>query len=247
VWTHPAARRWEYTYDALGNRISVEHNGVVTQYLHDPIGLVDVAAEYDGGGALAARYIHGLGLAARVDAGGQSAYYAFDATGNTRQLSNASGTVVNSYDYDPFGIPLQTSETIQNPFRYVGRYGVLEEQNDLTSMRTRFYSKSAGRFVSVDPIGYAKNANLYLYTNNNPIAYVDPLGLYTFDFRWGVDWPIGTFIQQGKSWTLDQGSQWNWHLEASPMPMYKAVLNSVIPIGLLTWVKAGTAVHHLQV
>ena len=60
----PGGETWEYTYDALGNRTTASHNGVVTRYVHDPIGLVDVAAEYDGSGALAARYIHGMGLIA---------------------------------------------------------------------------------------------------------------------------------------------------------------------------------------
>jgi RHS repeat-associated protein len=164
----------------LGNRISVNHNGGVTQYLHDPIGLVDVAAEYDGGGALAARYIHGLGLAARVDAGGQAAYYAFDATGNTRQLSNASGTVVNAYDYDPFGIALQTIETIPNPFRYVGMLGIVQDESGASFMRARYYSSEIGRFLTADPINLLGGYNLYASVDNNPVNQVDPQGLKPF-------------------------------------------------------------------
>jgi YD repeat-containing protein len=43
----PSDGTWEYAYDAFGNRIRVNHNGTETRYVHDPIGLVDVAGEYD--------------------------------------------------------------------------------------------------------------------------------------------------------------------------------------------------------
>lgn len=117
-----ASGTWQYTYDALGNRVAVDHGGSVTQYVHDPIGLGDVAAEYDGGGAPVARYLHGLGLVARIDAAAQPGYYAFDGTGHTRQVTDGAGAVANSYDYPPFGLPLLVDETIPNRFRYVGRW-----------------------------------------------------------------------------------------------------------------------------
>ena len=141
--TTPLSGTWQYTYDALGNRSAVTRDGVVTRYVHDPIGLVDVAAEYDGSGALVARYVHGLGLVERISAAGNLAYYAFDGTGHTRQLSDGTGAVANTYDYDPFGIALQTNETITNPFRYVGRFGVMAEGNGLSFMRTRYYGSTA--------------------------------------------------------------------------------------------------------
>jgi RHS repeat-associated protein len=173
----PDGDTWEYTYDALGNRVAVTHNGVETQYVHDPIGLVDVAAEYTGSGALAARYVNGMGLVARVNTAGDPAYYAFDAIGNTRQVSNNTGTIANTYDYDPFGIPLQMNETIPNPFRYVGRLGVMGEANGLNFMRARFYDHKTGHFIQFDPSGYRGGLNLYIYSGNNPISYNDPSGL----------------------------------------------------------------------
>ncbi len=174
--TTPLSGTWRYTYDALGNRINSTHNSITTRYLHDPIGLVDVAAEYDGGGALIARYVHGLGLVTRIDAGGSAAYYAFDGTGHTRQMTAAAGVVVNTYDYDPFGVPLQTSEIIPNSFRYAGRVGIIDEVNGQLFMRARYYHAGIGRFISADPIFSESLPNLYLYARNNPINFLDPSG-----------------------------------------------------------------------
>jgi RHS repeat-associated protein len=176
--SEPDGDTWEYVYDALGNRISVTHNGVETQYLHDPVGLVDVAAEYDGSGTLLARYVHGYGLLSRQDAGGDAAYYAFDGTGNTRQMTDEAGIVVNMYEYDPFGVGLQISEAMPNPFQYVGKFGVMGDGDNLLFMRARFYSQPLGRFISEDPLGLqGGSSNLYAYAANNPISYIDPLGL----------------------------------------------------------------------
>ncbi|MCP4347378.1 MAG: PQQ-binding-like beta-propeller repeat protein [Desulfobacterales bacterium] len=171
---------WEYVYDALGNRITVEHDGSVKRYMHDPIGLVDVAGEYDESGELLARYVHGLGLVARFDGAGNGAYYSFDGIGNTRQLTNSMGTVVNTYDYSPFGIPLQADEVVSNPFRYVGRFGVMDEKNELYFMRARHYSSDVGHFLSQDPIHIEGNdLNLYRYVCNVPTMFIDPIGYYS--------------------------------------------------------------------
>jgi RHS repeat-associated protein/uncharacterized repeat protein (TIGR01451 family) len=190
--TTPLSGTWQYTYDALGNRSAVTRDGVVTRYVHDPIGLVDVAAEYDGSGALVARYVHGLGLVERISAAGNLAYYAFDGTGHTRQLSDGTGAVANTYDYDPFGIALQTNETIPNPFRYVGRFGVMAEGNGLSFMRTRYYGSSIGRFTSVDSVNINGGPNLYAYTFNNPVSLIDPDGRLVFGPTGFLVWKIAT-------------------------------------------------------
>jgi len=66
-------------------------------------------------------------------------------------------------------------------------------------MRNRYYDPEKGRFISEDPIGFAggmvelqdygdavgkvlKSANLYHYTFNNPVNFIDPFGLLV----WGV-------------------------------------------------------------
>ena len=167
---------WSYQYDAFGNRVSSTANGVTTNYVIDPFGLGNVVGEYDAVGNLVAHYNYGLGLVSRTDASGSAVYYAFDAVGSTSVLTNSTGAIVNSYAYDPFGNSLSKSETVPNPFQYVGEYGVTNEANGLDCVRARFLSMVAGRFISSDPIGIRGVANSYAYADNQPTSLIDPSG-----------------------------------------------------------------------
>ncbi len=40
--------------------------------------------------------------------------------------------------------------------------------------RARWYSSEAGRFLTLDPIGYLSGVNQYTYANGNPIGFRDP-------------------------------------------------------------------------
>jgi RHS repeat-associated protein len=187
----PTEGTLEYTYDGFGNRVFVSDNGQTMSYFHDPIGLVDVVAEYDGTGALVVRYDHGLGLADRVSSSGIAAYYNYDALGNTRELTSATGDVANKYDYKPFGDFLNKQETILNPFTYVGRHGVRTEGAGLLLMRERWYSTDLGSFKSVDPILLADSlGNNYRYAEGNPLLLADPNG--TFFLFAPVLWAAGS-------------------------------------------------------
>ncbi|MBN2473846.1 MAG: RHS repeat protein [Pirellulales bacterium] len=169
---------WTYHYDALGNRFATEWNGERTEYLLDPFELADVVAEYGNSGDLLARYVHGLNLASRVDSAGTSAYYDFDATGSTAGISNAAGTYINEYSYLPFGERLQDTEAVTNPFQYVGAFGIMTEANGLDFMRARFYRPLLGAFTSSEPSRLPLQ-DRYLYTQNSPLAFIDPTGFST--------------------------------------------------------------------
>ncbi|MDD2999906.1 MAG: RHS repeat-associated core domain-containing protein, partial [Candidatus Riflebacteria bacterium] len=43
--------------------------------------------------------------------------------------------------------------------------------------RNRYYSPALGRFVSKDPLSFGGGHNLWRYSNNNPIRWLDPWGL----------------------------------------------------------------------
>ena len=94
-------------------------------------------------------------------------------------LLNKDGGLLNSYKSEPFGEIIDAMETVRNPFRFVGQWGVMsfKEVPELYYMRARFYDAQHGRFVSVDPLGIAgRSKNFYTYAYNNPIHFNDPKG-----------------------------------------------------------------------
>ena len=143
----------------------------------DPFGLGNIIAEYNGSGTLVNRYAHGYGLIAANDN-----LYTFDGNGNTSELTNASGQLVNKYLYEPFGGSLYKSETSTNDFEFVGQLGIMNLGNDLLYMRNRFYTPTLGRFMNEDPIGLAGgDVSFYRYVSNDPVNWVDPEGLIGLD------------------------------------------------------------------
>jgi len=115
-------------------------------------------------------------LAAKTSAG--TYYYLTNNIGTTYALTNNTGQLVNKYNYNPWGQITYEQETIKQPFKYVGVYGVREITKDFYLMKHRMYNSYLGRFLEKDPMGYADGTNPYVYAANNPLKYVDPQGLY---------------------------------------------------------------------
>ena len=166
---------WAYEYDALGNRIASVEGGDRTDYLVDPSGLGDVVGKYNT--EQTSKFTHGVGLVSQNSSGGFRNYYDSNAIGSVVGVSDSTGTYVNSYAYLPFGEIKNKTELVSNPYEYVGRWGVMEEEGALNFMRARFYSVAEGRFANPDPIGVNGGINLYQYSANNPVQLIDPSGL----------------------------------------------------------------------
>lgn len=170
-----------FGYDALGNRIRKTTGGVTTKYIVAPTSLPSVLAETDAGGNVTSYYIYGIGLVSKINATNNNTYYyQYDGLGSTVAITDINGTVVNKYVYDDFGnLATNSVEAIANPLKYVGKYGVQTDVNDLLYMRARYYKPSFGRFINKDPIGLSGGINPYRYVQNNPINLNDPFGLKT--------------------------------------------------------------------
>src|SRR5262249_43431236 len=110
-------------------------------------------------------------------------YVEQEANWDVTALVNASGTVVERYDYDPFGqvTYLTASWTTQMSSAYLmvylhqgGRYAV---STGLYYFRNRDDSPVLGRWTRPDSAGYVDGPNLYEYEKNQPVGATDPLGL----------------------------------------------------------------------
>jgi RHS repeat-associated protein len=112
------------------------------------------------------------------DTGGTPLYYHFDFRGDTVALTNSSGAVIATTAYGAYGEILSQTGTASTPFLYNGLWGVQTDSNALYFHRARYYHPELRRWLNADPIGLAGGLNLYGYVGNNPIGFVDPLGLF---------------------------------------------------------------------
>jgi len=164
---------YAYRYDGLLNRVARIGNSVETRY-------VSGLAETDVSGNITAYYVYGLGLISKITPSDQVYYYHYDGIGSTIGMSDSNGNMVNKYAYDEFGKVLNQEEAIPNPFKYVGQFGVMDEENGLFYMRARYYDPEVGRFISKDPIGLLGGLNMFTYVGNNPVNLIDPEGKFVF-------------------------------------------------------------------
>ncbi len=178
---NPGSVTKSYTYDALGNRISATRNGATTRYVLDMSGeMPHVIAETNTSNVPQVYYTHGLGLISSILPDGTPRYYHYDMYGNTVALTDASGNVTDQYAYhsDPFAFNVTSQGSTNNPFKFVGRYGVMDEGDNIYFMRARYYDAETGRFLNEDPIGFeGGDLNLYAYVGGNPVVGIDPKGL----------------------------------------------------------------------
>ncbi len=110
--------------------------------------------------------------------------YLFDGLGSVVALTDGSGTVVNTYRYDPYGnVTPGASNSVANSWQYTGGY--LDSQTGLVKLGQRFYDPklgqrfydpSIGRWTQLDPLGGG-----YVYAGDTRVNFVDPSGLNFID------------------------------------------------------------------
>ena len=74
-------------------------------------------------------------------------YYVTNGHGDVTNLTDTTGAVVKTYDYDAFGQEYSPSSGDTNPFRYCGEY--FDSETKSIYLRARYYSPAVGRFTPV--------------------------------------------------------------------------------------------------
>jgi RHS repeat-associated protein len=174
-----------FQYDAVGRRTQKVIGSTTTGYLYDGINYVQ---EQNAAGAVTATLLTGGvdQLFGRMTSAGISVPLT-DALGSVIAETGSAQTITTSFAYEPYGKTTQTGTTTGNSQQYTGR------ENDATGLyyyRARYYSPSASRFISEDPIGFNGGANAYAYVGGNPFGYVDPIGhnpLLAAEVRYTLD------------------------------------------------------------
>ena len=175
------------TYNGLGDMVSrVEGNTATRCAYNYALGLAPIVAETDGAKPL--RY-HvwspdgALLYSIDVSDGNKVYHYHFDRAGSTLALTDASGAVTDAYAYDPYGRLLAHRGKNAQPFTFVGKWGVRQDDTDgtLYQMRARYYDATTARFLSREPvwtqIDDPRLINPYQYALSDPLDWIDPTGL----------------------------------------------------------------------
>jgi RHS repeat-associated protein len=167
------------TYDALGRWVERAAGGGYTQAIYSPDGRKLALAS---GQSVATAYVALPGGAVvRYTGSGLDTYWHPDWLGTVRLYTSASRAVINDVAVAPFGE------------RYVGNAadsfftGVAQsaEAGDFTNFPARNYHFIEGRWLTPDPAGLAamdpadpQTWNRYAYVDNDPLALVDPSGMF---------------------------------------------------------------------
>jgi RHS repeat-associated protein len=177
------------------------------------------------------------GLLARTDAGG-SAFYHADARGNITTMVDASGNEVARYLYDPFGRLLGKWGMLADANRYRFSSKELHPSSGLYYYGFRFYEPNLQRWVNQDPIGERGGINLYAFVGNDPVNFVDPLGLLDYYYSGGgLLQPSGPVpYLEGDSWYEQLGSALY-----NTIPVAANALNKLAPGDIGTGVGAASA------
>jgi len=191
VITNAQGRTFIYDAENKQKEVKDASNVSIGTYLYDGDGkrvkkisaMETVIFVYDAGGKLIAEYSN------QTPQNPQVSYLTNDHLGSPRILTDANGNVISRRDFMPFGEEVFTTQRTQG-LGYTAdnirqKFATYERDNetDLDFAQARYYAKNHGRFNSVDPIMMEKKRladpqaiNLYVYTRNNPLKYVDPDG-----------------------------------------------------------------------
>ena len=161
-----------YGYDGDGLRAGKTVNGTATAETWDVAEGLPLLLQ-DG----ATRYIDGPGGTPieQVDGAGNAKYYLVDHQGSVRGLVDGTGTVTDSYSYDPYGQRTAvTGSAASTPFGYAGQD--TDAETGFQYLRARYYDPATGQFLTVDPL-VDSTGHPYAYAGDNPVNASDPGGL----------------------------------------------------------------------
>lgn len=169
-----------YVHDPLGRRIAKKVGGTITEkYLWQ--GRTRLLAVYDGSNKLVSRFEYAdARLPVAMTQGSTRYFLIYDQVGSLRAVTDASGGIVKTVDYDSFGnVVADSNAAFTVPFGFAG--GLFDTDTGLTRFGFRDYDADVGRWTAKDPILFdGGDTDLYGYVINDPINGIDTTGEIVF-------------------------------------------------------------------
>ena len=107
---------------------------------------------------------------------GQARYFTTDHLGSVRDVTDASATLLAQYTFDPWGRRTVKAGADVTSVGYTGHRR--HEASGLALALYRGYDEGLARWVSNDFLGDGDGPNRYAYVANEPLRWVDSLGLW---------------------------------------------------------------------
>jgi RHS repeat-associated protein len=194
----PDGTNIEYIIDGRSRRIGKKINGVLVQgFLYQ--NRLNPGAELDTSGAVVARFVYGIrtNVPDYMIKNGATYRIVSDHLGSPRLVIDVStGAIEQRMDYDEFGNVIFDSNPGFQPFGFAG--GLYDRDTKLTRFGLRDYDAETGRWTAKDPIRFAAvDTNLYGYVFNDPINFVDPIGLQHPGEGVGLPGEVGGGVLEG--------------------------------------------------
>jgi RHS repeat-associated protein len=174
IWAAKVGTSATYTFDGLGRRFEKNVNGTILRFVYAGNRII---ADCDLSGSVIRKFVFG----SRIDepmcmlTSGSPLFYHSDAQGSVCFLSGPGAAKPHLYTYDAFGRLATSSTNAGNRFTYAARESDFE--SGVMHYRMRSYMPGLGRFMQPDPVREQGGPNLFAYVGNNPVRFVDPLGL----------------------------------------------------------------------
>ncbi len=183
-------RQFTYNGDNKQTLVKDANNQVVGQYDYNGDGLrvkkvSDIETTifvYDASNRLVAEY------STQIEQNPQTSYLTTDNLGSVRIITNQIGQVIKKMDFRPFGEELARANSGQSNVKDKFATYKRDDETGLDFAQARMFGSNYGRFTAIDPTLRSMNGNnpqsfnRYVYVMNNPLAFVDPLGLWGIRF-----------------------------------------------------------------
>lgn len=165
-----------YFYNAQHQRTRKTTALGTTVYHYDLHGNLILETDAAGAPQVAYVWVDDQPLAHITPSGGTDtlSYLLADQEGAPRLATSTNKAVVWRYEGRAFGETAPTGSITVN-LRFPGMYA--DGETGLYYNWFRYYDPKTGHYISPDPIGLEGGLNTYVYAENNPLRYIDPLGL----------------------------------------------------------------------
>lgn len=161
-------------YDAGGKRLIRRTPESTTLYLDGQ----ELTLNRSTGSLTATRYYTHGDKTIAVRTVGTLHWLMGDHQGTTQIAVDADTMTVKQRRQTPFGLPRGAPADLPGEQGFVG--GTDDASTGMVHIGAREYDPALGRFISVDPVmgNEPQLMNAYAYSNNSPVTFSDPTGLY---------------------------------------------------------------------